>query len=736
MHKVSFSRTLYSSVLLLVLLPLLLLSAVMLYKFYNTTLVQASNAIQWHARNNASKVEQFLFLRRQSAIGFSRTKAIVQLPVNIIFSQFALSELQQYVQENESIRAALVLDTDGFVVEGYPVAALNIGPGYFRDMVNLTLSKKDVVADVHVFNDPDVVSLFAEDKQEEKGYFALVTPLIQEMDSLTTPVRVTGATVIMIPFSEAIRWLEKNKDSEGSTRTSFYQMLLGNTPIYGDHAEDERRTLVQQEKVADVYMHGLRKALIFKVSEDRKAHLAAVNQSLVFASVLMLFLILICVLLARWMTRRLNTPVARIAQMSQAFHAGDYRRQAEDFDFTEFQEIASSLNAMAQTIEQQINSLEMEKERAETSERLKGRFLANVSHEIRTPMNGIFGFLQMLRHSDLNAEQSDYVRQIRTCGEILLTVINDVLDFSKIEANKIELDLQPCDMKQLLSDVIALFRSTAKEKGVEIELVTDETLPDGALCDPVRLKQILVNLLSNAVKFTQQGQISLTVSYNGKGAEGPCWYFAVRDSGIGIAANKLGVLFQPFVQAEGSTTREFGGTGLGLSICKGLTELMQGRIEVESELGKGSCFTVCVPLAETHLISSSEAPEAMQSEFDASGRLVLVVEDNPLNQLVIGKFLEQLGVCYELAQNGAEACEKAADKRYDLILMDIQMPVMDGLSASRQLLEREGFDTPIVAVSANAMVQDIEQAHAMGMRDHLAKPIELDKLRAILARWL
>ncbi|MGB0924285.1 MAG: ATP-binding protein, partial [Pseudoalteromonas shioyasakiensis] len=259
-------------------------------------------------------------------------------------------------------------------------------------------------------------------------------------------------------------------------------------------------------------------------------------------------------------------------------------------------------------------------------------------------------------------------------------------------------------------------------------------------CDEIRVKQVLINLLSNAVKFTNQGEIILSLTLQSRDEHQTAVVISVKDTGIGIAEDKITALFNPFVQAQSSTTREYGGTGLGLAISKGMIDLMGGTIAIDSELGKGTEFTINVNFKSLNPQDASakvhQSDEDTQFDFKAVDKPILIAEDNPINQIVITKYLTQLGLNYELAENGQIACEKTLTQDYALILMDIQMPVMDGLTASENLLARPDFDTPIIAVSANAMKDDIETSAKIGISDHIAKPINFAELEKALAKWL
>ncbi|KFE58428.1 ATP-binding protein [Hyalangium minutum] len=395
-----------------------------------------------------------------------------------------------------------------------------------------------------------------------------------------------------------------------------------------------------------------------------------------------------------------------------------------------FNAFLDNLNARRRSEEE----LRQAKEAAESANRSKGEFLANMSHEIRTPMNAILGMTQLALEAESPQERRDFILKARRSAQSLLGIINDILDFSKIEAGKLELESVPLSLSELAAELADVFASSARDKGLELRFEMSPELPNALSGDPLRLRQVLQNLISNALKFTDYGQVVVRGQPVSTEGDRVVCRFTVKDTGIGIAAEHLPRLFQSFFQTDSSVTRRYGGTGLGLAISKRLVEMMGGRIGAESASGRGSCFWFELPLAR---VSGNEVPRGEPEPSLPRGARILLVEDNPLNQEVALHFLRKAGLEVVVAENGAEALERVAQGRYDAVLMDCQMPEMDGYEATRSIRAMpQGSQLPIIAMTANALAGDRQRSLDAGMNDHLSKPIDASRLYQTLARWL
>ncbi len=385
--------------------------------------------------------------------------------------------------------------------------------------------------------------------------------------------------------------------------------------------------------------------------------------------------------------------------------------------------------------------LKIAKDRAEKMSQAKGEFLANMSHEIRTPMNGVIGTLQLLEDTSLSPEQKEFVDIAHKSADALLAILNDILDLSKIEAGKLSFENIAFDLSQIINDIVVLYSLKAEQQGVFMSQEFDSALPGALMGDPTRIRQIIVNLVSNALKFTDKGEVKIGVDVINSKANHVDLKVSVSDTGIGIPQGAQQTLFNAFTQADGSTTRKYGGTGLGLAIVSQLVEMMDGELGVDSVEGEGATFWFTATFQCTDTVVDVVTESIVSNEATVLNAKILLVEDNPINQMVAQKMLEKLGLKAEQANNGVEALKLLGEQAYDLVLMDCQMPEMDGFDATREIrkLEIKSINQnalPIVAMTANVMSGDRERCLEVGMDDYIGKPVQRDQLESVLRKWL
>jgi len=470
------------------------------------------------------------------------------------------------------------------------------------------------------------------------------------------------------------------------------------------------------------------------------------NTILLFGIILLIFGMVI----SYFFFSKLLSPVTSLSKLALEAANGNYTKRADYHIDNEIGVLANSFDHMLDTIEDNIQNLdnkvriktrelEEQKIKAEEATKLKSEFLANMSHEIRTPLNGIMGMTYLTLKTNLNNKQKTYLQQISSTSNVLLGVINDILDFSKIEAGKLTIENIDFNLYDVIDRVINVVEYKARKKHLTLLLFYDDNINPHLFGDPLRIGQIITNLTNNGVKFTEKGEVTIHVSKT----PSTKYRFEIKDTGVGLTEEQQKKLFQPFSQADGSTTRKYGGSGLGLAISRQLVELMGGNIWVESEFGKGSSFIFEIELQEQNIQSTDGVRNKKTPTIDDldlnmfKDREILLVEDNAMNREIVHTLLEERGIVVDIATNGLEAVTKVRTNphRYELILMDIQMPVMDGYEAA-VIIKKEYTDLPVVALTANVMTQDINKIKSSGMDDYLAKPLIPHKFYRILFKYL
>ncbi|SEM71264.1 Signal transduction histidine kinase [Pseudomonas sp. ok272] len=463
------------------------------------------------------------------------------------------------------------------------------------------------------------------------------------------------------------------------------------------------------------------------------------------AAILALFALVFTFLLARRLAASLSEPISAMGNAVKAIQQGDYNTPLPIVDDAELGNLSRHINNLADGLEQAsreqqqaMAQLIQTREEAEKANSAKSDFLAMMSHELRTPMNGVLGMLQLLETTEMTAEQEEYAALACESTEHLLKVINDILDFSRIERSALDMEHIPFNLAELINSCAQAFAHSAVQRGLNLSLNIPESMQ--ALYvkgDPTRIRQVLVNLIGNALKFTDQGRVSIQAQWQALDHELLWFTCTVRDSGIGIAADSLELMFNAFQQADSSISRRYGGTGLGLPIARTLAERMGGTLRAQSEEGVGSVFTLEIPLAlSSHTLPATAASLAL-GNGDGEGRNVLLVEDNPVNQTVVEAMLRSLGFTVSVASDGAQAVHRAKSQMFEAILMDCRLPILDGYEATRQIRRLpDCANVPIIALTANALQGDREACLSAGMSDYLAKPFKRTDLQQILQRWV
>jgi two-component system, sensor histidine kinase len=438
---------------------------------------------------------------------------------------------------------------------------------------------------------------------------------------------------------------------------------------------------------------------------------------------------------------RALTLLAQMAQCAESVRALKVRQQAIANANANMAEIYVELEEAKEAVEKTNEELKAAKEVADAASRAKSAFLANMSHEIRTPMNGVLGMTELLLSTPLSERQRHMLTTVSRSGEALLRVINDILDFSKIEAGKVQLEHIDLDVGAIVEDVVGLQRSAARAKGIELLSTVAPGTETRLRGDAGRLRQVLSNIIGNAVKFTERGSVRVSIGTTDSASGDVRLSVVIEDTGIGIPSAVVPLLFGAFSQADASTTRRFGGTGLGLAIVRELCTLMGGGVELSSAPGRGSTFT-CTMVLERQAAGAEPHVEATEAPMASAARTawrVLLVEDNDINREVAQQTLEQLGCTVLAATNGHEACELIQRADVDIVLMDCQMPVMDGYEATREIRRREDEEhrarVPIVALTASAFAEDAEACRTAGMDAFLSKPFRTAELAAALDAW-
>jgi len=540
---------------------------------------------------------------------------------------------------------------------------------------------------------------------------------------------------ILASYDATLRSREQHTLEKNSTVSQVYLFSTDGTQLYpidqspGDTSEKDLRLtqslIFQETPIGHLYI----------TTNINRSLIETQIQGLQLALIGIIFLML--VLSIWWNERVIISPIIALGKAAKQLTKGNYNYQIKSNSIDELGDLSNAFNTMTKTLSETNRALTLSLEEAKKATQAKSLFLANMSHEIRTPMNAILGLSHLGLSEPSLSTQKEYFRNIELSANNLLNIINDILDFSKIEAGKLTIETTPFDLSHLIKEIFTIYKHHAEQSNVRFT-IDQEINHRFFFGDPTRINQILINLLSNAIKFSPEREVCLSVNTEVINEQKQRVVFVVKDSGIGMSDDELSHLFEEFSQADKSTARKFGGTGLGLSITKKLITLMKGSISVTSKKGSGSTFTVSLPLIKADKEDISQNNEQQLTDAciqQMSESKVLIVEDNFINQEVVKGLLDRINVQHETAENGQQALEMVERTTYDLILMDIQMPVMDGYQATRTLRSLN-HNTPIIALSANAMSEDRKHSLEAGMNDHLAKPIKPSELYQTLLKWL
>lgn len=711
------------SVTTIIAVPLLISYGYFLRDSYQSGMEKAQFSVQKELDREAYELRSALFQLQYQVASFTRNKAIGELAVNILFAQFAQKQMQRLVEDNSFVRAAFITDGSPFIIDGYPNSTYRINASGIKEIT------QDIMDNGQEMELPLLLTVSNEllgepDSAANHTRLFFVMPLKKETGSIVNPYRVTSAFFVEIALNTA----EALFDSPNTQSTLYF----GSTVVLQHGALPAGKLVSAGQTIfgSNLDFHKSSE-LTLQISLSQQSFLQRFQENVFYTLLFTILVIAISVALIMRLSNRVKYPLVELTRTANKFDQGDYQPYLKDQEFVEFEQAINAMNSMAATISRQISSLKEAKLTAEKSEQIKTQFLANMSHEIRTPMNGVLGLLEILDNKVSDKEHKQLVQRITESAKTLLTIVNDILDLSKLEAGKLQIESIHFNVKQLLLNVVRTFNHTAKSKDIKLTLRSKDISQDWWQADPTRITQILNNLVSNALKFTEQGSVSIAVEEVNQNDK-LFLRFIITDTGIGLSDEQRLRLFNKFEQADNSTTRKYGGTGLGLSICKSLVEMMQGEVSVQSTPGQGSefSFTVQVEKGEAQL-AETDAADAP----DFSGFNVLVAEDNPINKDILRYLLSETGINAVFVDNGEKAVDAAKQLSPDVILMDVQMPVMSGRDAVIAI-RNAGLTMPIIMQTANVMTEEVNSYIQAGAQAHVGKPIDKRTLYKTLSQYL
>ena len=656
------------------------------------------------------------------------------------------------IKEEYNLYDIFLIDLDGniiYTIEEESDLGTNLINGTYSKTKFAQAFKKTLETGMVVFSD---FELYEPSNYDKAGFFT--TPLISEegellgvfayqtvSSDLTSTFEKFNNQDLSLYLVGKDGYLRSNRsDSQKAIQTKIDTQLI--SYFKESKLENSLETYLGPDKKLALGMYALvdtkdvNWALVGEFSYDvvQKDEMQFVFETSLYVGVIFFFIVLASV----YISRRIASPIVELAEVTQEVKEGKRSIWIHQKSYGEVKILQQNLRAMIESLFKKEEQLLSAKEEAERLAQVKSDFLANMSHEIRTPMTAMLGFIDRLQKSEDDSSKIKQFETIRNSGETLLNIINDILDFSKIESGKFEIDYHPFALKANLKSSVDIFTQLASAKNITVLDTIHEDVPQCIYGDETRLKQILFNLMNNAIKFTPEGG-TITMQVH-RSSDMKRISLSIIDTGIGIAPENLEKIFEAFAQEDISTTRKFGGTGLGLSISSRLVKLMGGQLDVESTLGEGSKFFFEIPIQECEL--SELEPSSQAQEIQEDGALhghVLIVEDNKTNQMLLSMILDDHGLSYDIANDGAEGVLEFRNKNFDLILMDENMPNINGIEATRIIREEEeelDTHTPIVAVTANALVKDRERFLAAGMDDYVSKPYTEEDILSVLKKFL
>lgn len=716
----SLQQELKIKITLLVVIPLIFSALYFSFTSYQQALELAQEDVERHADSIAIDLKNEFIKQAYSFSHLSSDPVLGEVAINILYSQYAFKKLNDIVEENATIEAAFISDGSEFIIEGYPLASLKLSYPTILNSANEIINNNDKKLKPKLIYLKDTP---VELKQNSNGALFISFPLRKQLSSLIQPYKTTAVLYLMLSAEYILK-------TEDLAQGSVLKVQINNNNYFHLN-KTVKPTLTTKRSVLSQDKDDI--SLNIEVSHLESFYTHKIyNSTLITISVIIVIFILLLLLL-KVLTQGISQPLKKLEALSFRFASGNYAPSQEHFRYTELANLQTSLNTLAQTIVDQITNLSIAKKEAEDSEEIKTRFLANMSHEIRTPLNGITGLLQMIESEPLSNNQKQWLQDANLSSEILLQVVNDILDFSKIEQGKVTIEKVDSNLTAIFTNLQAIAKALIKDKNITFHLNNTLTHSYWKI-DPTRLTQILVNLLSNAIKFTEHGEVKLICSTSLNQNNQAQLDFEVEDSGIGIEADQLADLFTSFKQADISTTRKYGGTGLGLSISQNLVKLMGGEIQVSSEVNKGTKFSFTIK-ADTADALEDKDQSAVISIPQLNHVKILIAEDNKINQTIIKHILVNTKAEIRIAENGIEAVALTKSFHPHLILMDVQMPEMDGIKATIKIREN-GFTGPIIMQTANVMAQEVKSYLDNGATAHLAKPIAAEALYLQLNKYL